>query len=96
MQITGIRTLQEFARSHSGLRSTISSWISITSSSEWKNRKDLAKTFPRADYNSRHDAYIFNLGGNYRLITQIAYSSGIVDVLEIKNHDDYMKWSNKR
>lgn len=96
MQIIGIGTLHEFARSNSGLRSTIRRWISTTSQSEWSNSMELENSFPGADYNSRHDAYIFNLGGNFRLIAQITFSSAVVDILDIKNHDDYMKWSNKR
>ncbi len=95
MQIIGIKTLQAFARKNSGLRNTTNSWISTTTISVWSNRNDLENSFPRADYNSRHDVYIFNLGANYRLITQITFSAEIVDILEIMNHDDYMKWSNK-
>lgn len=95
METIGIKVLQEFARKNSGLRNTIQTWISITTNSEWVNRRDVENTFPRVDFNSRHDAYIFNLGSNYRLIAQITFSAGFVDILDILNHDEYMKWSNK-
>ncbi len=95
MEIINIEILHKFVRKNSGLRNTVNGWIFIASRSEWKQRNDVIKSFPRVDYNSRHDAYIFNLGSNFRLIAQITFSAGVVEILDILNHSEYMKWSNR-
>ncbi len=95
MEIINIEVLHMFARKNSGLRNIASAWESIVSDSEWNQRKDVIKSFPRVDFNSRHDAYIFNLGGNFRLIAQITFSAGYVKILDVLNHDEYLKWSNR-
>ncbi|MBP7860471.1 type II toxin-antitoxin system HigB family toxin [bacterium] len=95
MEIVNIEVLHKFAWKNSELRNTANAWSSIVSDSEWSHRKDVIKSFPRADFNSRHGAYIFNLGGNFRLIAQITFSAGVVEILDILNHSEYMKWSNR-
>ena len=95
MEIVNIEILQDFARKNSGLRNISDSWISIVKDSNWGRRQDVFDSFPRVDYNFRHKAYIFNLGGNFRLIARISFSAGYVSVLDILNHDDCMKWSNR-
>jgi len=95
MEIFSIEILDDFAHKNSGLRNITNKWISLVAEAEWKNRQDVIESFPRVDYNSRHNAYIFNLGGNFRLIAEITFSAGYVDILDILNHKEYMKWSNR-
>ena len=101
MEIIGIKKVDDFRRNQSGLRNVVDGWRVTTEGALWKNYEEMKQTFPSADYNSLHGAYIFDLGKKYRLLVNVQFVAetvplGRVSILDIMHHDDYDKWSHTK
>lgn len=100
MVIRGNRIVRMFARKHSDARNRLLAWEETTLVALWRDFEALKQSHPSVDYHSGHRAYIFDIGSNYRLVVRISFVSndvplGLVRVMKVMKHDDYMKWSNE-
>ena len=96
MLVTGTGVIYEFIDRYPDSRSSLTGWLQVMRSNEFKNPNQLKRTFPLADYVKPHT--IFNISGNkYRLISVINYAVTIVAVQDVLTHPEYDKgkWRNK-
>src|ERR1700721_1403329 len=80
------------------LRKVLERWLQVAEAADWKNLKDVRRSFPAADGvvvsrgNLEVVATVFNVKGNqYRLITIINYSAATVLVCDVLTHAEYSK-----
>ena len=91
MKIIGRSKLVSFSKKHQDARKRISSWVVEVESACWKKPLDVKSKYPKASLLSKNRV-VFDMGGNYRLAARVAYRNGIVEVLKIGTHDDYLRW----
>jgi mRNA interferase HigB len=96
MIIIGRNLLTEFCSEHADARSSVAVWIGITEKASWKKPLDVIATFSNANV-IKGKLGIFNIKNNdYRLETNLSFSSGVVSVIWIGKHKEYDKRNQAR
>lgn len=96
MRIIAKRTLKDFWESNPASENSLLEWYDIVIGAVWNTPNDVKSTFGNASIIDKNRV-IFNIKGNdYRLITHVDYTFGIVFVLWIGNHADYDKIDAKK
>ncbi len=91
MRVVGREKLDKFCAAHADCRKWISAWLADASGSRWRTPQDIKNRYPSASILERNTV-IFNVRGNeYRLVTVVAYQTGIVVVEWIGTHAEYTK-----
>jgi mRNA interferase HigB len=87
MRVVSRKTLVEFGEEGGPeVRKALATWLSITKAARWNNPTDVRTTDPTIANNR----VVFDiLGGRYRLVTAIHYSSGIVFIRFVGTHTAY-------
>ena len=94
MLIDNKRAIARFVQAHSDARVPAQEWLEKVEAASWRNFLEVRKTFNSADYVKPF--VIFNIGGNnYRLLTEISYTSGVVQIFAVGTHAEYNKWKLK-
>jgi len=88
MILVGRKIINKFGLSHPQNRKPLATWEKIIANTDYNDFNQLRETFPSADYVPKYT--IFNIAGNkYRLISEIDYPSGVVNVKQIWTHAEY-------
>lgn len=96
MRIIAKRTLKEFWDSNHDAENSLLEWHDIVLNLNWRTPNDVKATFGNASIIDKNRV-VFNIKGNdYRLITYIDYTFGIVFILWIGNHDAYDRIDAKK
>lgn len=93
MHVISRKKLKEAAARHRDLEGPLDAWFRIAKKALWRNLADVRRTWSSADAVGRFT--VFNIKGNqYRLITEINYSSGRVYIRHVLTHaeDDRGGW----
>jgi mRNA interferase HigB len=92
MKIVGREALDRFCAKHAGCRDWISNWLADAADPcRWLSPQDVKDRYASASFLA-HNVVIFNVCGNdYRLVTRVAYRTGVVVVLWIGTHAEYSK-----
>lgn len=91
MKVLRAELLEDAKKHHADLRGPLESWRVTTESAAWRNFAELKQTFPSADAPFKNRT-IFNIKGKkYRLIAQVAYQLGVVNVMWVGTHAEYDK-----
>lgn len=91
MRIAGREKLEQFCAEHADCRRWISAWLVDVAGSRWRTPQDIKNRYASASLLERN-IVIFNVRGNeYRLVTIVAYQSGVVVVEWIGTHAEYTK-----
>lgn len=91
MKVRNPELLEAAKKHHADLRGPLLAWRKQVEAAAWKSFAELKQTFPSADapYKNRT---IFNIKGKrYRLIAQVAYLLGVVNVMWVGPHAEYDK-----
>ncbi len=95
MILVGKRLITAFGSVHSHSRKPLAGWELAISKTDYKSFNELKKTFPSVDHVA-HQYTIFDVCGNkYRLISEIDYSAGVVNVKRIWTHAEYSMKKNE-
>lgn len=92
MKLLGKAILDDFKQKHADARPQISSWEAEVEEAEWKTPQDLKRRYPRASILSKQNVVFDICGNNYRLLTVVAYKTGIILVKRIGTHKEYDHW----
>ncbi len=96
MRIIAKRTLKEFWDENPEAENSLLEWHDIVASLVWNTPNDVKATFGNASIIDKHQV-VFNIKGNdYRLITHIDYSFGLIFLLWIGSHAAYDKIDAKK
>ncbi len=91
MRIVGRDKLDEFCASHADCRKWIEAWITDVGAFAWRFPQDIKDRYASASFLA-DNMVVFNArGGNYRLVTVIAYQTKIVLIEWIGTHAEYTK-----
>ena len=78
-------------RKHPDCRKWVTNWLVDANASRWQTPQNVKDRYPSASLLA-DNVVIFNVRGNeYRMVTHIAYKTGVVAVKWIGTHAEYEK-----
>jgi mRNA interferase HigB len=91
MKVISRQVVDDFIKKHADSKSSLESWYCEAEKAEWVTSVDIRNRYASASFLS-HNYVIFNIKGNsYRLVTKIAYNTGVVLIKWIGTHSEYDK-----
>ncbi len=91
MRIVSRKVIREFIQCHPDGKGSIESWYQEAKHASWKTSMDIKKRYASASFLADNHV-VFNIKGNsYRLVTRIAYNTGVVYIAWLGTHADYDK-----
>ena len=91
MIVSNIKLLSLFARDHATTRKSLLTWQRIVEESTWKNKMDILHSFRDAKIIKNNRARFEIQHNKYRLIAEVDYSDGVVEIRFIGTHSEYDK-----
>ncbi|MBI2284409.1 MAG: type II toxin-antitoxin system HigB family toxin [Bacteroidetes bacterium] len=83
--------VENFAKRHAHARKSLSAWRKATEEARWKKNQDVLKDFPNAKMLPNKRARFEILHNTYRLVVELDYEDGIINVRFIGSHNEYDK-----
>src|SRR5687767_2859109 len=75
-----LHKVKDFAKTHSNSRKSLGAWKTIVEKAIWKKKQDVLADFPNAKIIKNNRARFEIVHNTYRIITQIDYENGIVEI----------------
>ncbi len=83
--------LNHFAKQHANARRSLAAWRKATEEANWKKSQDVLRDFPNAKMLPNKRARFEILHNTYRLVAELDYEDGILDIRFIGTHNEYDK-----
>ncbi len=89
MHVISGKRLAEFWNTYPETKRALSTWLAIAEAAEWKSPADIRKIDPKASIIANNRVVFDILGGRFRLVVAIRYSSGVVFIRFVGTHAEY-------
>jgi len=89
MHVISRRKLVEFWEANPEAKKPLQTWLRIAKAAKWKSAADVRTIDPKASIIANNRVVFDILGGRFRLVVAIRYSSGVAFVRFIGTHSDY-------
>ena len=89
MVIVKLRLLDRFALKHADSRKSLGTWRKITEAWVWKKKQDILISFSNAKMIENNRARFEIVHNKYRLIAEVDYADGFVEIRFIGSHSEY-------
>ncbi|MEK9158095.1 MAG: type II toxin-antitoxin system HigB family toxin [Patescibacteria group bacterium] len=92
MKVLHKTKLHHFKQAHPDACSRIDSWLAETEEATWRTPRDIKDRYASASF-LKDNHVIFNIKGNkYRIKIRVDYPNGIVLIIAVGTHQEYMRW----
>lgn len=91
MKLVNLTALENFAIKHADARKSLTVWKQVVVLAKWKMKQDVLLDFPKARMLKNNRARFEILHNKYRLIAEVDYEDGFVQVRFIGTHAEYDK-----
>ncbi|MDB5205219.1 MAG: hypothetical protein JWR72_294 [Flavisolibacter sp.] len=91
MRIFYLSRLNDFGKKHADARKSLSTWKDIVQKAKWQNKQDVLNDFPNAKMIKNNRARFEIRHNTYRLIAQIIYDEGYLEIRFVGTHNEYDK-----
>ena len=89
MRIISRRALRDFWGKHADAEQPLRSWFDDVKRAKWRGPSDIKAVYRNASFVG-NNRVVFNIKGNdYRLITQVNYQAGTVEIRFFGTHAEY-------
>ena len=89
MRVIAVPVLIECANKHARARGPLRAWLSDARSADWQTPADMKARYANATIISS-SRVVFNIGGNkYRLVADIDYAGGRLEIRFADTHEKY-------
>ena len=89
MHVISRRRLVEFWEANPEAKKSLQMWLNIAKAANWKSPADVRTIDPKASIVANNRVVFDILGGRFRLVVAIRYSSGVVFIRFVGTHSDY-------
>jgi mRNA interferase HigB len=89
MHVISRKTLVNFGKGNPDAQKALEAWFGITKAAKWKSPGDVRANDPKASIIANNRVVFDILGGRYRLVVAIRYSSGVVFIRFVGTHAEY-------
>lgn len=89
MVVLFLKKLNSFGKAHANARKHLAAWKTIVENATWKKKQDVLVDFPHAKMLKNNRARFEIVHNTYRIIAQIDYQEGIVEIRFIGTHNEY-------
>lgn len=91
MRVFYLSRLNDFGKKHADARKSLSTWKDIVQKAKWQNKQDVLNDFPNAKMIKNNRARFEIRHNTYRLIAQIIYDEGYLEIRFVGTHNEYDK-----
>ena len=91
MRILYLDRLNKFGKQHADARKSLSTWKDVVKKATWQSKQDVLNDFPNAKMIKNNRARFEIRHNTYRLIAQIFYDEGYLEIRFIGTHNEYDK-----
>lgn len=89
MRVIAWRRLREYAEENPGAKAALEAWYHEAAKASWENPAQIKEQYRSASI-LKASRVVFNIAGNnYRLVTAINFSIGIVYIKFVGTHKEY-------
>ena len=89
MVVLYLKKLKAFGKSHANARKHLAAWKIIVEKATWKKKQDVFADFPNAKIIKNNRARFEIVHNTYRIVAEIDYLEGIVEIRFIGTHNEY-------